>query len=52
MQYSSDKEAVDALRGFHEKLGKREIHKVIVGQDKVVEDIVLSIFSGGHTLLM
>lgn len=51
MQYSSDKEAIDALGGFHAKL-VNEIHKVIVGQKKVVEDIVLSIFSGGHTLLV
>jgi MoxR-like ATPase len=51
MQYSSDKEAVDALRGYHKNL-VNEIHKVIVGQNKVVEDIVLSIFSGGHTLLV
>lgn len=51
MQYSSDKEAVDALGGFHKKLVD-EIHKIIVGQEKVVEDIVLSIFSGGHTLLV
>lgn len=51
MQYNSDKEAVDALRQYHEKLDN-EIHKVIVGQNKVVEDIILSIFSGGHTLLV
>ncbi len=51
MQYNSDKEAVDALGQYNEKLD-REIHKVIVGQKKVVEDIILSIFSGGHTLLV
>src|SRR6056297_847164 len=51
MQYNSDKEAVDALGQYNQKLD-REIHKVIVGQNKVVEDIILSIFSGGHTLLV
>lgn len=51
MQYNSDKEAVDALREYYKKLID-EIHKVIIGQDKVVEDIVLSIFSGGHCLLV
>ncbi|ALO16469.1 AAA family ATPase [Salinivirga cyanobacteriivorans] len=51
MQYNSDKEAVDALGQYNQKLDK-EIHKIIVGQNKVVEDIILSIFSGGHTLLV
>lgn len=31
---------------------KSEIAKVIVGQDKVVETLLLSIFSGGHSLLV
>jgi MoxR-like ATPase len=31
---------------------KQEIAKVIVGQDEVVNQIVLSIFSGGHALLV
>jgi MoxR-like ATPase len=31
---------------------KQEIAKVIVGQDEVVNQIVLSIFSGGHALLI
>jgi MoxR-like ATPase len=31
---------------------KTEIAKVIVGQDEVVDQIVLSIFSGGHALLV
>ncbi|MBD3723695.1 MAG: MoxR family ATPase [Flavobacteriaceae bacterium] len=31
---------------------KAEIRKVIVGQDEVVNQIVLSIFSGGHALLI
>ncbi len=51
MLYKSDKEAVDALREYREKLDS-EIHKIIIGQQKVVENIVLSIFSGGHTLLV
>jgi MoxR-like ATPase len=29
-----------------------EIHKVIVGQDKVVEEVLISIFSKGHCLLV
>ena len=31
---------------------KKEISKVIIGQDSVVDEILLSIFSGGHTLLV
>jgi MoxR-like ATPase len=31
---------------------KQEIKKVIVGQDAVVEEVLLSIFSGGHALLI
>lgn len=31
---------------------KKEIAKVIVGQDEVINQIVLSIFSGGHALLV
>lgn len=34
------------------KLLKQEIKKVIVGQDEVVEQVLLSIFSGGHVLLI
>ncbi len=31
---------------------KQEIKKVIVGQDEVVEQVLLSVFSGGHALLI
>lgn len=31
---------------------KKEISKIIIGQDDVVDQIVLSIFSGGHALLV
>lgn len=31
---------------------KKEISKIIIGQDKVVDQILLSIFSGGHALLV
>ena len=34
------------------KLLKTEIAKVIVGQDAVIEQILLAIFSGGHVLLV
>ena len=31
---------------------KQEIAKVIVGQDEVIHQIILSVFSGGHALLV
>lgn len=31
---------------------KREIHKKIVGQEEVVENLLISIFAGGHVLLV
>ncbi|MFH0893955.1 MAG: MoxR family ATPase [Bacteroidota bacterium] len=51
MQYSSDVEAVDA---FREKFGnlRSEIAKVIVGQDDVIKDLLICIFSNGHCLLV
>lgn len=45
---------VEALKQFSEKYQrlKTEIKKQIVGQDKVVNDILTSVFSGGHALLI
>jgi len=31
---------------------KSEIHKAIVGQDKIIDNLLLSLFAGGHTLLV
>jgi len=47
----SDVTAVKNLVQKREEL-KKEIAKIIVGQDDVVDQIVLSIFSGGHALLI
>lgn len=47
----SDKSAVDQLVKDYEAL-KTEIHKVIVGQDEVVDQVLISIFSRGHALLV
>lgn len=47
----SDVEAVKKLVQKREDL-KKEISKIIVGQDAVVDQILLSIFSGGHALLV
>ncbi len=31
---------------------KSEIHKVIVGQDEIIDNLLVSLFAGGHTLLV
>lgn len=49
--YKSDVEALDALAGAYKKL-KAEIGKVIVGQDEVVKNVIISLFSNGHSLLV
>jgi len=49
--YKTDVEAVDALVEKHKAL-KKEISKVIVGQEQVVNQVLISIFSGGHCLLV
>lgn len=47
----SDVAAIQNLVQKQKEL-KQEIAKVIVGQDEVVNEIVLSIFAGGHALLI
>ena len=45
---------VTAVKQFVEKYKtlKLEIAKVIIGQDEVIDQILISIFSGGHSLLV
>lgn len=47
----SDVAAVEQLVKKHKEL-KKEISKIIIGQDEVVKQVLLSIFSGGHALLI
>ncbi len=51
MNFSSDVEAVEALVKKYNQL-KSEIAKVIVGQDEVVKNLLISIFCKGHCLLV
>ena len=51
MNFSSDVEAVDGLVKKYDQL-KSEIAKVIVGQDEVVKNLLISIFCKGHCLLV
>lgn len=50
-KFQNEKEAFQALEIKYKKL-KTEISKIIVGQDDVVRDLLISIFSNGHCLLV
>jgi MoxR-like ATPase len=47
----TDLEIVDQLRNSHDKLTK-EISKVIIGQNKVIDELLISLLSRGHCLLI
>lgn len=47
----SDVAAIDSLVEKHRELTK-EISKVIIGQREVVDQILLSVYTGGHSLLI
>jgi len=51
MNFKSDVEAVEALRNINSKL-LNEVSKVIYGQDNIIQEILISIFSDGHCLLV
>jgi MoxR-like ATPase len=50
-RFKSDVEALDAFVLRYKEL-KAEIAKVIVGQDDIVDDVLISVFSKGHCLLV
>ncbi len=49
--YSSEVEGINALASYYQAI-RKEIAKVIVGQDEIVETVLISIFSNGHCLLV
>ena len=51
MNFKNDVEALDALRSKFEEL-KQEITRVIYGQDKIITQVLVSLFSRGHVLLI
>ena len=52
MSTSSDPAAtLDRLRDVHAQM-KQELHRVIVGQDQVIDELLLAILSRGHCLLV
>lgn len=50
-KFANDKEAADALSAMYKDL-KQEIGKVIVGQQDVVEKLLIALFCKGHSLLV
>ncbi|MBC8048386.1 MAG: AAA family ATPase, partial [Fimbriimonadaceae bacterium] len=50
-EFKNDVEAIDNLSADYKKL-KNEIAKIIVGQDEVVSQVLLCVFSDGHSLLV
>lgn len=51
MNTLSDSAVIDSLVKKYQEL-KAEIGKIIIGQDKVVDSLLVSIFTGGHCLLV
>ena len=51
MKYKDEAEAVEALQNKYQQL-LAEIKQVIFGQDKIIKEVLISIFSDGHTLLV
>ena len=51
MNFKNDVEALDALKDKFEVLQK-EISKVIYGQDEIITQVLISLFSRGHVLLV
>jgi MoxR-like ATPase len=49
--YTNDVEALDAFAARYKEL-RKEVGKVIVGQEEVVKTILTSVFSDGHSLLI
>jgi MoxR-like ATPase len=50
-KFASDVEAIDGLKDAYNRLNA-EIGRVVIGQDEVVRDVIISIFSKGHCLLV
>jgi MoxR-like ATPase len=51
MNYKNDVEAIDGFSKQYQLL-KNEISKVIIGQDEVLEKVLIAIFCNGHSLLV
>src|SRR5687767_382384 len=47
----NDVEMIEKLRAAHQKL-KKEIGKIIIGQERVLDELLMAIFCRGHALLV
>jgi len=50
MSGASDLAAAQRLREIHKRI-RDELRKIIVGQDEVIEQLLISLFAGGHCIL-
>ncbi len=50
MSYDQEREIVEKLRSSRQQI-KSELGKVIVGQDEVIEQVLITLFAGGHCLI-
>jgi MoxR-like ATPase len=51
MDFKNDVQALDALKSKYDEL-KKEITRVIYGQDDIVNQVLVALFSRGHVLLI
>lgn len=51
INYKNEVEAVDAMNEKYQQF-TQEIKKVIFGQEKIIKEVLITIFSGGHALLV
>ncbi len=51
MNQINDVEVVKSLQSAYDKLSG-EIKKIIIGQDQIIREVIISIFSNGHCLLV
>ncbi|MBU0558015.1 MAG: AAA family ATPase, partial [Bacteroidetes bacterium] len=51
LKNSSDVELVNELSSSIKQI-KKEIAKIIVGQDDIIDNLLINIFAGGHSLLV
>jgi len=48
--YESERQAVEQIKGARERIGA-ELSKVIIGQQDVIEHLLIAVLSGGHCLV-
>ncbi|MGD8923012.1 MAG: AAA family ATPase, partial [Candidatus Zixiibacteriota bacterium] len=51
VEFTSDQNAVEQLNSAYQNI-RKEIAKVIIGQDRVIELLLISLLSSGHCLLV